>query len=144
MGRYTWVSAETADGLPSEIYRHRCQVWTAGPGYLGKDGLDISGGNLWLPRAEHFFPDDAIMWGKYMTRFDGHPAERDKFVQRYLEKLRDLYRSQKHLWDSLLAHEEITLVCAYCEKKHHKDCHRVVMAQAMGKLGAKYMGERFP
>lgn len=62
-----------------------------------------------------------------------------RYVLDYISEMRASYRSQRPAWEALLSRYEVTL-CCYCTDPLH--CHRTVLAEILGKLGAEVCGER--
>lgn len=58
------------------------------------------------------------------------------YEEAYVQKMRGLYRSDRAVWDELLARPSVTLLC-YC--KEAMFCHRTILANILGKLGATVM-----
>ena len=59
----------------------------------------------------------------------------------YLSLLRRRYRQDRTVWDSVLARPRAVLLC-YCPVGQF--CHRHLLAEVLGKLGADYRGEILP
>lgn len=113
-------------------------------GYTGADRLDVtrgSGSVLGL----HFAPsrdllNEAQRLKKAAKKNDEQlVAAWEWYRPRYLEELRQSYRTNYGAWLELLARDELTL-CCYCGTAER--CHRRLLAEVLVKLGAKYLGER--
>jgi hypothetical protein len=117
------------------------RVYTARVTYAGPDRLDVtkSAGPDGLP----FAPSGRILWPLIAARkLHGAAAVEaawPSYVEKYTAEMRASYREQRLAWDALLARAEVTLVC-YCTDPAH--CHRKLLAEILGKLGATYEGER--
>lgn len=116
-------------------------VHTARISYRGADRLDVtrkSAGSDGLP----FAPSWRILRPALAARDLGQLAEAwPRYVEAYTAEMRASYREHRSAWDALLSRDEVTLVC-YCTDPAH--CHRTVLAELLGKLGATYAGERAP
>lgn len=115
-------------------------VYTARISYAGTERLDItrkSAGPDGLP----FAPSWRILGPMLALRRAGVPAAWAwrRYVEEYTAEMRASYREQRAAWDRLLARDEVTLVC-YCTDAAH--CHRTLLAEILGKLGAQVQGER--
>lgn len=107
-------------------------VYTARISYAGADRLDVtrkSAGPDGLP----FAPSLRIL-SPMLTAWP-------TYVRAYTAEMRTSYRERRAAWDALLAREEVTLVC-YCADPAY--CHRTLLAEILGKLGAHVDGERWP
>ena len=105
--------------------------------YAGADRLDItrkSGNPTFAPSwrilrpmidARRHGPSWVWLWPQY--------------VKDYTAEMRISYRENRAVWDALLARDEVTLVCYCIDPKH---CHRTVLAEILGKLGATVRWER--
>jgi len=105
------------------------EVYTAQYSYNGPHRLDItvkSGNKAFAPT-----------WEMVMKTKKGKMSI-EEYTHRYTELMRKSYRENRSEWDKLLACEKVVLVC-FCPPGAF--CHRVLLAQMLEKLGAKYMGE---
>jgi hypothetical protein len=116
-------------------------VHTARVNYRGADRLDVtrkSAGADGLP----FAPSGRILWPMITLRRrdpSAVGAAWPGYVDEYTAEMRHSYREHRPAWTALLARPEVTLVC-YCTDPAH--CHRTVLAEILGKLGATSAGER--
>jgi len=62
-----------------------------------------------------------------------------RYAADYTAEMRVSYRLNRPAWNALLARAEVTLLC-YCTDP--AQCHRTVLAEILGKLGATVRGER--
>lgn len=114
-------------------------VHTARVTYSGPDRLDItrkSGDPTFAPSWSILRPMLAL------RREQGPVAVAyvwPQYAADYTTEMRASYREHRAAWDALLARDEVTLVC-YCTDPMH--CHRTVLAEILGKLGATMRGER--
>lgn len=112
-------------------------VYTSRVTYAGPDRLDVtrkSGDPTFAPSWEILRPMIAL------RRAGGDELDAwPRYVADYTAEMRTSYRSQRAAWDALLSRDEITL-CCYCTDAQH--CHRTVLAEILGKLGAVVRGER--
>lgn len=118
---------------------HTARISCSGPGRLdvtrksaGPDGIAFAPswrilGPMLRSRKRENGPAGALLW--------------DEYVIDYTAEMRTSYRQQRAAWDALLARDEATL-CCYCTDAQH--CHRTVIAEILGKLGAEVHGERGP
>ena len=60
------------------------------------------------------------------------------YVPAYVEEMRQSYRAHRDAWDALLARPRVVL-CCYCVDPAR--CHRALLADILGKLGADVRGE---
>lgn len=117
-------------------------VHTAHISYAGPDRLDVtrkSGGRDGRPFAPSW---DILKPALYLRREHGaaaFEAHWPRYVLDYTNEMRLSYRLNRAAWDALLARESVTLLC-YCTDPMH--CHRTVLAEILGKLGAVVKGER--
>jgi uncharacterized protein YeaO (DUF488 family) len=105
------------------------QVHTARIDYPGPDRLDItakSGDGTFAPT-----------WDIIVAAKRGDLSWPD-YVERYTQLMRQSYRSNREVWDLVLASPRVVLVC-YCKDPAH--CHRTVLARILTRLGARYYGE---
>lgn len=118
-------------------------VYTARVSYRGPDRLDItrkSAGPEGLPFAPSWEILRPIL---ALRRTQGAAAVADawpRYVADYTAEMRvSFYRHHRAAWVALLERPEVTLVC-YCADPAR--CHRTVLAEILGKLGADVRGER--
>jgi uncharacterized protein YeaO (DUF488 family) len=114
-------------------------VHTARITYAGPDRLDVTRKS----GDPTFAPSWAILRPMLALRRAGGDelAAWPRYVTDYTAEMRASYRSQRAAWHALLARDEVTLVC-YCTDPVH--CHRTVLAEILGKLGATVRGEFVP
>ena len=62
---------------------------------------------------------------------------KEDYTTKYLELMRKSYNLNKDIWNNLLTKDAV-LAC-YC--KAGEFCHRLILADILVKLGAKYIGE---
>lgn len=101
--------------------------------YRGPDGLDITiKSSRGLGRT--FAPPswDMVLGVKRGTVSELH------YRDWYLNVLRTSYRTQPRAWQQLLALPKVVLLC-YCRPGTF--CHRHLLADVLGKLGAELHGE---
>ena len=67
------------------------------------------------------------------------PAWELRMREQYLAFLRTSYRTQRSLWQTMLARSRVVLVCT-CPPGV-RTCRRYVLAEVLGKLGAAFGGE---
>lgn len=117
-------------------------VHTARIAYHGPDRLDVTQKTSG-PDGRPFAPSGAILWPmkRLEWRASAEVFERawPGYVDAYTREMRTSYREQRPAWDALLAWPEVTLVC-FCARAER--CHRSVLAEILGKLGADVKGER--
>lgn len=117
-------------------------VWTSRITYRGADRLDVTRKSAG-PEGLSFAPSWAILRPMLeLRRSDDPHAELrawPQYVADYTAEMRTSYRDHRPSWDVLLAKSEVTLLC-YCTDADH--CHRTVLAEILGKLGAEVHGER--
>lgn len=109
------------------------KVYTAQYRYSGKDRLDIT------VAGKHAFgmffaPSWRIVNGLKNNTITEYEYERD-----YRNMMLDKFHNHKHVWDKLLAMDEVTLVC-FCRPGEF--CHRLLLVKYLEHLGAVHMGER--
>lgn len=75
----------------------------------------------------------APTWDNLKAYKEGRLTE-DEYRKRYIEKMRESYRSQREEWDKLLDMPVLALAC-YC--KAGKFCHRHILKEALMKLHAR-------
>jgi uncharacterized protein YeaO (DUF488 family) len=56
----------------------------------------------------------------------------------YHDLMRESYAVYRKTWDEVLNRDEVTLVC-FCNEGDQ--CHRYLLADYLGKLGASYQGD---
>lgn len=61
-----------------------------------------------------------------------------EYAPRYVAEMRLSYRANRAAWDALVARERVVLTC-YCVAP--AECHRTLLAEILGKLGAELRGE---
>lgn len=117
-------------------------VYTARMSYRGPDRLDITRKSAGVDGLA-FAPSGRILWPMKQLEWSQGPAAVAEawpgYVEAYTAEMRTSYRADRAAWDVLLARPEVTLVC-YCRDPAH--CHRSVLADILGKLGAVVRGER--
>lgn len=126
------------------------QVYTARVSYGGPDRFDVtrrSGGVA----GEPFAPSWAILktllearnrWRETKPSFVDRVIEEgdlwNDYVFAYRDEMRASYRRNRPAWDALLSRDEVTL-CCYCTDPYK--CHRTLLANMLGMLGAVVRGE---
>ena len=112
-------------------------VYTAQLGtYQGPDALDVTiKSSTGLGRV--FAP---TRWDMVMGVKRGR-VNQEAYQQWYLDVLRDSYRRHRQEWDTLLSRRRVVLLC-YCPPGAF--CHRLILADVLGKLGAELRGELPP
>lgn len=117
-------------------------VYTARVTYAGPDRLDVTRKSAG-PDGTAFAPSSKILRPMIALRRAGGDelAAWPRYVEDYTAEMRASYREQRTAWDALLSRAEVTL-CCYCTDPAH--CHRTVLAEILGKLGATVHGERTP
>ena len=126
--------------------------WTARLGYRGDDWLDVSlQGNMRRADAGEvgghqgigllFAPSPDLLYPYLSKRRFGKltPSDWPRYREAYRGEMRAKYREHRDLWQGLLARESVTLLC-FCTDV--AECHRTVLAEILGKLGADGRGER--
>lgn len=140
-------------------------LWTDRLSYGRPDRLDITRSavdeaeekRLAAPEGAPFAPSHAILdpalralryaaafraRGQYAEALRVETPAWRLYCKQYREEMLRSYRERRAAWDALLAHSERTLVC-FCEITPERPlCHRVLLAEFLTKLGAKYEGER--
>ena len=109
------------------------KIWTSSiKTFRGQNGLDVSvkGGD---PIGRIFAPTWRIVIGVKQ----GTLTERDYELE-YHRLMLESYSQHRDVWDSLLAKDEVVLLC-YCKKGAF--CRRLLLAQYLQKLGGDYCGE---
>lgn len=110
------------------------RVWTAQYSYRGPDRLDITVKGK-DPIGSAFAPT----WDMVMKYKKGRMSEAE-YRERYIELLRDSYKTRPGAWQNLMTRPEVTLVC-FCRSGDF--CHRVLLAELMkAHFGFTYKGER--
>ncbi len=102
-------------------------LYTAQYRYTGKDRLDITVKGK-DPIGKVFAPS----WKMVMGSKDGKITW-DEYSTMYNELMRESYTVHRKTWDEVLNREEVSLVC-FC--KEGSQCHRYLLADYLGKLGA--------
>jgi uncharacterized protein YeaO (DUF488 family) len=119
------------------------KLYTAQFRYHGPDRIDVTRGSGKAGETLVLAPS----WGLLdlvlkQIRCASDDAERDalweEYKIRYTEEMRLSYRLYRPVWDALLARER-AVACCYCAKVER--CHRGLLADILGKLGATYLGE---
>ncbi len=105
------------------------KVYTSHYSYPGENRLDITvkTGN------KAFAPTWDMVHG-----FKGGLLNESDYIKEYYNLMRDSYRKNRHEWDSVLAMDEVVLVC-FCGRNSF--CHRYLLADILTKLGGRYEGE---
>jgi hypothetical protein len=118
------------------------RIYTARVTYSGPDRLAIARSSAG-PDGLPFAPSWGILRPMLeLRRNEGAMAVAyawPKYAADYTAEMRTSYREHRPAWDALLARDEVTLIC-YCTDPTH--CHRTVLAEILGKLGATVCGER--
>ena len=113
----------------------RMEAFTAQIGkYTGPDGLDITIKSA-RGLGRTFAPTD---W-KMVLGVKRGTVSRAAYEQWYLELMRKSYRERRRDWEQLLARARVVLLC-YCPPGTPY-CHRYLLANILGKLGATIRGE---
>ena len=118
-------------------------IHTARVTYTGPDRLDVtrkSGDPTFAPSWRILGPMLTLRRQAdigYMPSRFAHAWP--QYVFDYTAEMRTSYCEHRAAWDALLARDEVTLLC-YCTDPMH--CHRTVLAEILGKLGATVRGER--
>ena len=104
--------------------------------YYGADALDITIKSA-PPEGRPFAPD---RWDMVLGARRGRLSA-DAYRAYYLELMRESYRQHREVWTTVLARDEVTLLC-YCAAAT-PFCHRYILArEILPRLGARYCGER--
>lgn len=115
-------------------------VWTSRLGVADPDALDVSrkGGD---PLGVRFAPSWGILRSILaLRRAGGESAEQwAEYERKYLNELCWRYRDDQAPFLALLACPRVVLQC-YCAGDPAR-CHRTVLAGALVRMGATYMGE---
>lgn len=110
-------------------------VYTAQRGhYHGRDGLNLTPASA-RGIAQAFVPEDADMFAQVQV---GTISVAD-FRSWYLQAMRQSYRRQQARWMVLLSRSRVVLLCTCPPGTAH--CHRYLLADILGKLGAHLGGE---
>lgn len=99
--------------------------------YTGPDRLDITfktGDPVFAPTK----------WLVYQYKYHGMSEE--EYIRQYTIQMEQSYINNKQRWNQLLNQDTVVLVC-YCRSGEF--CHRVILANLLVQLGAKYCGEIF-
>jgi len=125
------------------------EVWTARISYRGLDRLDVSrkSGN---ETGIVFAPSWKIL-GPYLALRRVAPINSEqwqRYTEAYTQEMRVSYRRHRVVWEALLEgnatlagpDSETVTLCCYCVDPSR--CHRTILAEILGKLGATVMGER--
>jgi len=137
------------------------QVYTARVDYVGPDRLDITRAGAdrarkagQLSPGEPFAPSWKILgpalearkhvkaWaeaGNLVVALTEESALWERYAPAYVEEMRRSYKRYRAAWNALLARAEVTLCCTCVHPSH---CHRFLLAEILGKLGAELRGER--
>lgn len=113
------------------------RVYTAQIGkYHGADALDITIKSA-PPAGRPFAPD---RWDMVLGAKRGRVSAA-AYRSYYVELMRTSYRRHRDAWATVIAREEVTLLC-YCTAAT-PFCHRYILArEILPALGAQYCGER--
>ena len=104
--------------------------------YHGADALDVTIKSA-PPEGRPFAPD---RWDMVLGARRGRLSA-DAYRAYYLELMRASYRQHREVWTTVLARDEVTLLC-YCPAAT-PFCHRYILArEILPRLGARYCGER--
>jgi hypothetical protein len=125
------------------------QVWTARISTRDPDALNItrkSGG----PDGAPFAPSWKILRPALEARRRAEQVQDPtieleswlRYEVAFIEEMRASYRTNRPAWDTLLARSRVVLSC-YCDVSTDGvlRCHRVLLAEILGKLGADVRGE---
>jgi len=107
--------------------------YTAHYSYRGTDRLDITVKGK-DPIGRVFAPTWDMVMGYKNKKIDW-----DEYSRQYRNLMRKTYKECRQVWESILARDEVTLVC-FC--RPDQNCHRFLLAGYFEKLGATYLGER--
>ena len=97
--------------------------------YRGRDRVDLTR----ITARSRAFVEGSI------TECVSGPAWEQQMREQYLAFLRTSYRTQRSLWQAMLARSRVILVCT-CPPGV-RTCRRYVLAEVLGKLGASLGGE---
>jgi len=103
-------------------------VYTAIIGYPGEGRLDIS-----LKTG-----DKAFAPSRDIARQVREGLDWKGYVEAYTQHMRLSYKSNRSIWDLVLASPRVVL-CCYCPDPNR--CHRTLLAKIFVRLGAKSHGE---
>lgn len=106
------------------------KVYTSQYNYNGECRLDITV----KTGLQMFAPTWEMVWGVKKEESYSH----EKYTKEYYKKMRKSYKEHREYWNWLLNQDKVVLVC-FC--KAGDFCHRLLLADILVKLGAKYMGE---
>jgi uncharacterized protein YeaO (DUF488 family) len=106
------------------------KVYTSQYKYDGENRLDITV----KTGLQMFAPTWDMVNGVKREESYSH----EKYTKEYYEKMRTSYKTHRLEWDWLLKQDRVVLVC-FC--KAGDFCHRLLLADILVKLGAKYIGE---
>lgn len=116
------------------------------PGYTGRDAIDVTRGSggayggAFAPSRELL--DEAQAMKRRAKKDEAKLVEAwGWYAPRYVEEMRQSYRTNRLQWAQLLARAEVTL-CCYCGTWSR--CHRRLLAELLVKCGAIDLGEREP
>jgi hypothetical protein len=122
---------DTIDNLIESKTKHKLNFWTAQYRYSGPNRLDITVKGK-DPIGHIFAPSWDIVMG-YKNNGD-----EQQYISNYHQQMLASYKNNRHLWDQVLAMEEVVLVC-FC--KSGDFCHRKLVAHYLQELGSTYKGE---
>lgn len=118
------------------------RVFTARISYAGADRVNVTRKSAGADGLA-FAPSWRIVTPMVKLRREKGPAAVEYvwpfYAAVYRAEMRLSYREHRREWNALLARSEVTLVC-YCIDPAF--CHRTLLAEILGKLGATYCGER--
>lgn len=115
------------------------RVSTARISYGGADRLDVTSRTA-DPVGRAFAPPWSLVGPLVAKRRAGTLTDADwaEYEKRYVTLMRSSYMLRRPAWEDLLSRERVVLVC-YCTDK--TQCHRRILAEILGKLGAIDQGE---
>jgi hypothetical protein len=115
------------------------QVATARISYGATDRLDVTSRTT-DPLGRAFAPPWSLVWPLVQKRRRGllTPEDWADYAEQYKAVLRRSYLLRRAAWEELLGRERVVLVC-YCVDV--AQCHRRILGEILGKLGAQYQGE---
>lgn len=159
-----WIPSRAAARELSGEPETRTEVWTARIGHAGTDGLDVTAKSAG-PAGRPFAPSWAIVRPALAARAEAISlrkgtlflpsceARADSIVAQSWANYREAYRAEmraswarhRAAWDALRGRGRVTLLC-YCgpDADGVLRCHRVLLAEILGKLGADVKGEVGP
>ncbi len=123
------VGLSQEDGVSTNINNRKLQIRTAQYQYSGPNRFDVT-----VKTGDRTFSPTWDMVNQYRAGI----LNKEEYTKQYYNLMRQSYRANKDKWLELLAQESVVLVC-FC--KPGMFCHRVLLAEILGKLGAKYLGE---